>query len=289
MSSRPWSGPIGLALILVLSYGCASSGGTTPEADPLPEEAPAEEIPEEPVQPAFEQEPSETAVEPAAEETAAEIEAKTEEEASGAYGPKTVVVAGPEKQSDAQPQTLAEAARQARERRGAEAEPIAVITDETLSEFATGELTVASEPAARTPPPSEGSLTDLAAQETYWRTRVRDARVDWRDLVEEVAELEGEVAKLRTRFYAEDDGFFRDSQIKPAWDRALDRLSETQAAVVLAQEDLQLVLQEGRQAGALPGWLREGMEYEPTAEETGTGFRTHEPGEPEIVDEDGGP
>ena len=44
-------------------------------------------------------------------------------------------------------------------------------------------------------------------------------------------------------------------------------------------------LQSGREAGALPGWLREGLEYEPVATD-GPPRRGEDPNEPKIVDED---
>lgn len=291
--TRWWmlSGPL---LLIVLTSACAS-GGQAPDSDPAVPEETHQETPEAPVQPDVSTEPTEHEPEPepeplqgAEEDVEAEI-AADQEEGSGAYGPKTMVMPSPETESKRQAQTLAEAARQARERRGDDQPPIAVITDETLSEFATGELTVASQPAATTPPPNEDPLGDLLSQEEYWRTQVREARILWRDLVDEIAELEGDVGTLRNRFYAEDDGFFRDSQIKPSWDRALDRLAEAKVAVVAAEENVRTVLKEGRQAGALPGWLREGLEYEPTPENNGgRPPGTHEPGEPQIVEEDGG-
>ena len=64
------------------------------------------------------------------------------------------------------------------------------------------------------------------AEEAYWRDRVLEIRLAWRDAADRVEELEGDVFHLRQRFYAEDDGFYRDSQIKPAWDRAVEQLRD---------------------------------------------------------------
>ena len=109
----------------------------------------------------------------------------------------------------------------------------------------------------------------------------------WRDSVDRVEELEGEVAELRRRFYMEDDPFYRDSQIKPAWDRSLDQLTIAKDEVVAAKEDLDELLEEGRRQGALPGWLREGIEFEPVIEvEEANEPRTGpEPIEPEVLNE----
>lgn len=288
MKSPHWLTWLGCLLVLALASGCAS-GGKTPDAKPpIPEQAP-EESPEGAPKETAEVDPAPAKPEldePTA-EPPEEVEEPEAEADTGAYGPKTVVVPGPEEEPETQARTLAEAARSARERRGGDGQPIAVITDETLSEFATGDLTVATKPAATTPH-SDDTQGSILSQEEYWRTRVREARIEWKQLTEEISQLESDAAGLRNRFYAEDDGFFRDSQVKPAWDRALDRLSETQLAVVAAQANVQAVLEEGRRAGALPGWLREGLEYEPTQDDGGRGSGIHEPGEPRIVEEDGG-
>jgi hypothetical protein len=98
-----------------------------------------------------------------------------------------------------------------------------------------------------------------------------------------VDELEADVFNLRMRFYAEDDPFYRDAQIKPAWDHAIEELNATREEVGLRKQELQDFMEEGRVAGALPGWLREGIELEPVEpvkEEMGIA----EPGEPDTMD-----
>ncbi len=268
--------PVSALLLLLAAAGCVSSPRPAART-----EAPPPPRPEAPVQP---------------EPPPAEAEA-VEEEPPGAYGPKTIVIDQPEAEPD-ETRTLAEAAREAKESRAAEGPPIAVITDETLPEYATGELSIAAEkPAAagagdRAREPDAARADEAAGEpargEAYWRDRVRAARLRWRDLLEEITRLESQVAELRQRFYAEDDGFYRDSQIKPAWDRALDRLAETEDEVRRARENLRTILHEGRLAGALPGWLREGIELEPVVEEPEEEPGIHEVTEPKVIDEDGG-
>ncbi len=269
--------------LLLAAVGCASS--TTPPPATRSEAPPAAVQPEPPAPTPPPVTPPVTAAEPVAEPVA-------EADASSAYGQKTVYIGEPETEEEAPP-TLAEAAQLARERRAEEGgELVAVITDETLSEYATGEISEAAEkPGAQKSAPSDPAASETASEkrgEEYWRTRVRDARLSWRDLVEELEQLENESQDLRRRFYAEDDGFYRDSQIKPAWDRALDRLAEVRDQLLLARDRVEIVLQEGRLAGALPGWLREGIEYEPEPEEPEEGLGIHEASEPKVIDEDQG-
>ena len=193
-----------------------------------------------------------------------------------------VVIEPAEPEPDTQP-TLAEAAQRERERRRLAGEPIAVINDANLQDHAIGQLTFiddSSVPAAEESS-GEGSPDD-GPDEQYWRDRVRTIRQRWADVAAEVPELEERAAELRRRFYETDDAYYRDSRIKPAWDRAIDLISQARAEAEAHQLELQDALEEGRRAGALPGWLREGVELEPEpAEPEPDG---HEPGEPKIVE-----
>ena len=179
--------------------------------------------------------------------------------------------------------TLAEAARRERARRRQAGEPIAVINDANLGEHAVGQLTfMEDEP----PKPTAGEATTAAAQEgpdeQYWRDRVRDIRQRWADTAARLPTLEERVAELRRRFYEADDAYYRDTRIKPAWDRAIDQIAQSRAEAEAHKAELEKALAEGRLAGALPGWLREGIELEPEPfEPQGS---THEPGEPRIVE-----
>ena len=279
--------------VALLGAGCASV------STPKPDTSQAKEVPPPSVQPEVEppaateevEPPAATEeVEPRAEATSAE---KVEErvppdEPSGPYGFMTIVIDDPPN-NRVNRQTLADAARKTREARPGEGETIAVITDETLPDYATGELSIVTESeTAWQPDDGSGTAFDGEGEEEmgedYWRTRVKDARIRWRDLLEETEYLEGRVGELRQRFYAEDDGFYRDSQIKPAWDRALDRLAEIESGVVEAQADLAVIIQEGRLSGALPGWLREGIEFEPPPDDPERGLSIHEVMEPEIIE-----
>jgi hypothetical protein len=186
--------------------------------------------------------------------------------------------------------SLAEAARAERERRRNAPPPAIVITNQNLEEHATRELTE----AAGSPAPAE-PIVETEAEETfeaYWRDRIREARSHWGSVAEEIDHLNARIAELRQRFYAEDDPFYRDSQIKPAWDRALERLEEARTELEDAEAEVEGILEEGRRAGALPGWLREGIELEPEKRED-EGFEVieHQPQEPTIVveDEEGDP
>jgi len=196
-----------------------------------------------------------------------------------------IVVDTPDFDPEAQ-LTLAEAAKAERERKAEAAPPRIVINNKTIHRYAKGgQLTVAEakkKPAAATAPapvpasqgsatatgttPAAATVAPLTRDEKYWRGRALEIRQRWRKAADRIKELEEDIGLLRRRFYAQDDPYVRDGQIKPAWDHALDELRESRAAVVAAKKELTDFLDDGRIAGALPGWLREGVDLEPKEE-----------------------
>ena len=194
---------------------------------------------------------------------------------TGARSKVTVIEAGGEEQK---PKTLIEASRlaKAQKRQRQAQEPIAEINDENLAEYAEGAdvIVLESEPAGQLPdePLAEDANLDSSSadglrDEDYWRNRALELRMGWRRSVDELSELELESAALRQQFYAEDDPYIRDSQVKPAWDRVLDRMGALQEQAQRYERQLDSFLEEGRREGALQGWLNQGWELEPTPEE----------------------
>ncbi len=190
--------------------------------------------------------------------------------------------------------SLLEAAAAERARRGTAPPTKIVITNKNLSDYAVGQLTVAEAGQSQTISDANAAvLEERRAEEEYWRSGVLEIRMAWADAAERVDDLEAEVFHLRQRFYAEDDGFYRDSQIKPAWDRAIEQLQESNREILERQEELTAFLDKGREAGALPGWLREGVDLEPERRQEEEDVyiepdrNRYEPGEPVIVEESG--
>lgn len=175
------------------------------------------------------------------------------------------VVVDPGDEEDGNPVSLVEAARAERERRAHAGEPVAVINDKTLPKYAAkGQITVADpkqKPGAAPAPSSPEAL--VVKDEQYWRGRALDIRQRWRRAADDVKELEERSTELRQKFYLENDTFTRDNQIKPEWDRVLDKLRQARLDVEATRKELAEFLEEGRAAGVMPGWLREGEEEEP--------------------------
>ncbi len=176
-----------------------------------------------------------------------------------------VVVIDPGDEEATGEKSLAEVARDEKERRSRAAAPVAVITNRTLPAYAAkGQLTIATPgPQASNPEESPDARASELRDEQSWRSRGLEIRRRWRAAVDEIDRLEANAAGLRRLFYAEDDPYRRDGQIKPEWDRVLDHLEQTRAEAEAAEKELEQFLEEGRQAGALPGWLQDGAEEEP--------------------------
>jgi hypothetical protein len=136
-----------------------------------------------------------------------------------------------------------------------------VVDDKNLAVHATGNLTE-SAPSAQ--PPAEATKPS-GPDEGYWRQRVRSLRERWAEAVDAIEELEGRAGQLRTRFYATDDPYVRDGEVKPAWDHALASLEAARKRARETEAKLAEALEEGLRAGALPGWLRDGIDLEPAA------------------------
>ncbi len=64
-------------------------------------------------------------------------------------------------------------------------------------------------------------------------------------------------------------------------------LEAAKRRVVEKERELEAFVEEGRRAGALPGWLREGIELEPKPVADQTEEKIHEAVEPVVVDEGG--
>jgi len=264
------------AVLVVAAFGCAGSAADM-EIGAQPTQA-MEEI-ERTKQAASETEGAElsaspTDVEAAPVEPAEPVatEPSTQPAAVDATKPVHFPTANPEGKRTQKP-TLFEASEAERLRRQASTDQPStiIITDANLGEYAKGgqmtELVTEKREEGETPSAATGSAAASDDEETYWRTRVRDSRLAWRAAADRVEDLKGQVAKLRHDFYAEDDPAYRDLEIKPAWDRTAVELTQAQLRVGDLENQVQLLLAEGFEAGALPGWLREGLEFEPEPSE----------------------
>jgi hypothetical protein len=189
---------------------------------------------------------------------------RTEDPVAAPTPPTTVVIDRGAESAEKGPKNLADAAREERERRSQAGRPVAVIDNQNLADFSRGQrLTVAEEGSPGAASPATAAVAKAERDEVYWRERGLEIRRRWREAADRISELENQAEELRRRFYAADDPYVRDSQIKPDWDNALDELDSTRREVERSEAELEQYLDEGRRAGAFPGWLREGADLEP--------------------------
>ena len=241
-----------------------------------------------PVQPAEAKpetvQPPEAAAEPAAEPAPP---ATAAEPAAPAPPPDPTVIVIEPGGVDSGDVDLVAASTAERERRAAAPPVTRSITNQNLVKAKPGE----KPPGKPAPKPAEpaGAAPAAAAPggsgEAFWRNRSRELRQRWKDVVDEVADLESDADLLRRRFYAEADPYVRDGRIKPDWDRVLDRIRTLREEAERRREAVTAHLEEGRRAGALPGWLREGIDLEPAAEGARPEEGQHEAVEPPIYPE----
>jgi hypothetical protein len=212
--------------------------------------------------------------------------------------PTTVKVldpGGPEKEEAV---SLFEASERAKAAKASGSmEAVAEINDENLSEYSADADIIMLEGAPAAPPPgieaaaepAEAAASAETRDEQYWRNGVLEIRMNWRRSLDRIDELELESAALRQQFYAEEDPYVRDNHVKPDWDRVLDRLAQLKDRSDRYELELERILDEGRLAGAQPGWLAEGWELEPEKGELKdkepAPFSAHQTGEPQVVDE----
>lgn len=208
---------------------------------------------------------------------------------------KVIDPGGPENEESISLYEASERAKQAK--RSGTREAVAEINDENLREYSEQAEIIMLEGAPAVPPPSmevgeesaEAAVSEDTRDEQYWRDGALEIRMNWRRALDRIDELELESAALRQQFYAEEDPYVRDNHIKPEWDRVLDRLAHLRDRSDGYELELERFLDEGRLAGAQPGWLTEGWELEPSKEEldeeVAEPFSSHQAGEPQIVDE----
>jgi hypothetical protein len=244
------------ATLLVTAGGTVGCAGRSKEPRPLP---PVTEMPKTPEEPPR---PSEVPV--------------------ATPMPPTMVVIDEGGDKNGPPPTLAQAAQAEKERRSRATKPTVVLDNKNLVEHGKDQkLTVAQgQPTKVDAELAAGAAIEdaEARDESYWRDRGLDIRKRWRGAVDRQEELQAQANSLRQRFYAADDPYLRDGRIKPEWDRVLNELDLSRREAEASAAELEAFLDEGRQAGVLPGWLREGAELEP--EEKPLKAPTAEPREP---------
>lgn len=135
-----------------------------------------------------------------------------------------------------------------------------VLTNESVKQLAEGvDLTMASARAGGTGSAAPVSGGSEDAKKAKWQQRYRAALQRVSTLESDVKALDAQASGLEREFYAHDDPVYRDSTIKPKWDKTLEALAKARSDLENARNQPDDVLNAARRDGALPGWFR-GME-----------------------------
>lgn len=153
------------------------------------------------------------------------------------------------------------------------------ITNEMLREIGRGVALTTGIAQVEDRPPLDATERDRTeeALKERWQRRYSEALGRVQMLETEIRRLEGEVARLERRYYAEDNPHYRDGVIKPAWDKALIDLRRNRAELEEARGAPREIMNEARREGALPGWFRGLEPRAPRPEETREAERRDQP------------
>jgi hypothetical protein len=92
-----------------------------------------------------------------------------------------------------------------------------VLTNDSVRQLSEGvELTTAVPYDGPAVPRVSGGASEASRE--LWQQKYQFARWEAARLERDMVRLEGGVARLETQFYALDDPFVRDGQVKPKWD-----------------------------------------------------------------------
>ena len=174
---------------------------------------------------------------------------------------------------DCSAQTLADAARQERERQKRLHGPVVVARGTPTTTTASTASTAAAVVVARgTPTTTAASTASTAAvvapagpagptdnkgrDEKYWRAQFQKARDDFKKAEERVQLLDLKVKELNTQVLRQSDVYNREYRLGPEIADAQKQLDESRKAVDQAKKKITDLEDELRRSGGLPGWAR---------------------------------
>jgi predicted RNase H-like nuclease (RuvC/YqgF family) len=153
---------------------------------------------------------------------------------------------------DCSAQTLADVARQERERKKRLHTPVVVASGRpTTTAASTGSTAAVVVPAA-----PAGPTDNKGRDEKYWRAQFQKARDDVRKAEERVQLLDLKVKELNTQVLRQSDVYNREYRLGPEIADTQKQLDESRKAVDQAKKKITDLEDELRRSGGLPGWAR---------------------------------
>lgn len=153
---------------------------------------------------------------------------------------------------DCSAQTLADAARQERQRQKRLHSPVVVARGTpTTTAASTGSTAAVVAPAA-----PAGPTDNKGRDEKYWRAQFQKARDDVKKADERVQLLDLKVKELNTQILRQSDVYNREYRLGPEIADAQKQLDESRKAADQAKKKISDLEDELRRSGGLPGWAR---------------------------------
>ena len=153
---------------------------------------------------------------------------------------------------DCSAQTLADVARQERERKKRLHTPVVVASGTpTTTAASTGSTAAVVVPAA-----PAGPTDNKGRDEKYWRAQFQKARDDVRKAEERVQLLDLKVKELNTQVLRQSDVYNREYRLGPEIADTQKQLDESRKAVDQAKKKITDLEDELRRSGGMPGWAR---------------------------------
>ena len=159
-----------------------------------------------------------------------------------------------------QQESVAEAARKAREQKKTQPKHAKVLTNDDLA--AMGGVSVVGTPAA--PPQKEAAAAgkkpgpaEEEKGEAYWRKRFADARTKLRDAEKELDILQRELNLKQTQYYSDPMKALQEQYDRKEIDTYRQKITDKQKEVDQLRQALSDLEDELRHAGGDPAWGRE--------------------------------
>ncbi len=163
-----------------------------------------------------------------------------------------------------QQESVAEAARKAREQKKSPAKPTKVFTNDDLAAMGGGVSVVGTiapaEPEASDKKAAAGKKATPPEEEkgeAYWRKRFADAHTKLRDAEKEVDILQRELNLKQRQFYADPTQALQEQFNRKEIDTYRQEIADKQKEVEQLRQALSDLEDELRRAGGSAGWARE--------------------------------
>ena len=164
-------------------------------------------------------------------------------------------------------QTLADLAKEERERRANIKPKVRVLSNKSVESFQKGSVSTGvygnvgdaegekKEPAETGKEEGKEKAAEPAKDEKFWREAFKKAQEEVKAADNKSTLAQLQLNQLWNEFYREDDGFYRET-IQKKIQSKIDEIEKLKKAVEDAQKELDKLLAEARQNNVPPGWLR---------------------------------